>query len=520
MKIKRVVCAAVALAAFSSAAHAAETPLYICAYYSGGGELLEANIVEEVPSEAEEYLSLNAPKDAETGSLYQWDDAMQPKSDPVKTEFEKDDWDGMFYAPYVTPEMCTLDFWRDKGMTTGDVIMTESEIKNLNRAILDEPKTNTIDLENLPEKFDGTSLAASLSNFKSPSGLYLDGKPVPESFYEDIRQNIKNAPVTERMPLLYGICVNRTVIKAYPYEEFLSDSQTDPEWDNLVSTGVFVNEPLAVYFTTEDGKFSYVKSVCCSGWVLSQDIAVCADKEEWESVINPKDFLVVTGEKVYLEASVDGDISEKMLTMGTVLELVRDYPGEVAYRLPWNNYVVKLPARKPDGSFYQKLAMIPANRDVHVGYLPYTTENVVSQALKSLGNRYGWGGMMDSQDCSSFAREVYCCFGFELPRNTTWQAEIPGKATDMSEMTEEEKKEFLNSAPAGTILQIPGHEMLYLGEDGGLYYTINDVSSIVSPEDPDGGIIRPRSVIVNDLSTLRSTGKTWLDDLSCAIVLK
>ena len=145
---------------------------------------------------------------------------------------------------------------------------------------------------------------------------------------------------------------------------------------------------------------------------------------------------------------------------------------------------------------------------------------MVKQAFRSLGNRYGWGGMLDSQDCSSFVREVYLTFGLVLPRNTTWQAAMPVDVTDISAMNEEERKAVLSDTPAGAILIWSGHEMIYLGEKDGLYYTINDVSSLVSTENPEGGIIRPRSVIVNDLSTLRGNGTTWLNNLEKVVVVK
>ena len=51
-------------------------------------------------------------------------------------------------------------------------------------------------------------------------------------------------------------------------------------------------------------------------------------------------------------------------------------------------------------------------------------------------------------------------------------------------------------------------------------YTINDVSSLVSPlGDPADGTLRVRSVIVNDLSTMRKSGHTWLNDLSKLITV-
>lgn len=523
MKLKTLVAALVAAAALAlPAAYAQGETDYICAYYDGGA-LVEAQSFDE--SELKTVLDSLAPEAAEEAKLLQWNEGLQPAAEPVVSDYTRgvgDVTENMAYtfmAPNVTPEMCTADYWRAKSFCSTEIVMTPEEIAKFNRAILDTPATHTNDLSAFDGTYNGVELAKLSAGFESPKGLYLNGEPVPESYYEAIRENILNSPVTEDMPYKFGFAVNRTVMKAYPYGDFLSDDAADPEWDEFVSAAVAVNEPLVLQFTTADGKFTLAKSQCCSGWVPTADIGFCADKQEWEMYRKPEDILVVTGEKLYLEASADADLNAKMLTMGTVLPLVKEDPGIVSFRLPWGNYVVKMPARNEDGSFYQKNALIPAGRDVNVGFLPYTTANVVTQAFKSLGNRYGWGGMMNSQDCSSYSREVYLCFGLELPRNTTWQSKMPAEVTDMSGMTTDERKALLDTLPAGTILIFPGHEVLYLGEDNGLYYTINDVYSLVPPNQP-GVVVKPKSVIVNDLSTLRGNGTTWLDNLTYAVVVK
>lgn len=528
MKIKRIIAAAAAVLMMTSISVSANPDLfYICAYYGEDGNLVDAVGISDASGDEEmkNRLDAYAPAGTSEARLFRWNTDLAPVEVPLESDYASgadtigDTSGGTIKAPNVIAEMCVPSFWTKKRNNPDKVIMTESEISGLNRRILDTPATTTNDLANQSETYNGRGMADAAAAFESPTGLYLNGEPVPESYYQAIRDNIKNAPVTENMELKYGFAVNRTVMKAYPYSDYLSDDPSDPEWDNLVSSGIFVNEPLVIYYTTADGKFSLVKSVCCSGWAPTGDIAVCADKAEWEKARDPEQFVVITDQKVYLEPSADSDLDEKMLTMGTALELVTDHSGPVANRLPWNNYVVKMPARNEDGSFYQKLAMIPLNRGLSVGYLPYTESNIINQAFKSLGNRYGWGGMMNSQDCSSFVREVYRCFGFELPRNTTWQAAIPTEVTDMTSMTTEQKKELLDTLPPGAILIFPGHEMLYIGKDNGLYYTINDVSSIVSPADPSGGIIKPRTVVLNDLSTLRANGTTWFDNLSTAVVI-
>ena len=97
---------------------------------------------------------------------------------------------------------------------------------------------------------------------------------------------------------------------------------------------------------------------------------------------------------------------------------------------------------------------------------------------------------------------------------------MPVDVTDLGSMTDAEKMTALDTAPPGAILIFPGHEMIYLGSDNGKYYTINDVSSLVDIRDPDSGVVRPRSVIVNDLSTQRGNGTTWLSNLTHLIIVK
>lgn len=524
--IVKIAAAAVSAAmAFSVAAgvYAENDALYCCVYYGSNNELMYVkNIRGSVTDEdVVQYVNHYCPDGADRAVVYKWNENMnsQQPAEQVTLAAEIDKLESTVKAPNVTTDLCRAEFWIDNKKASDELILTYGEIERLNKKIMEADGTNMIDLSELPEKYNGRAMADAAAAFESPQNHYLNGEPVEESYYQAIRDNIKNAKVSKDMDLKYGVCVNRTVMKGYPYSDYISDTQADIEWDDFVSTAVSVNEPLAVYYTTADGEFTLVKSKLCSGWVPTEDIAVCKDKDEWTEATSFENKLVVTGEKVYLEDSADKDLAQKMLTMGTVLELDEEYREGIASRLPWNNYVVKLPARAEDGSFYQKYAMIPSNRDVNIGYLPYTSENVVKQAFKSLGNRYGWGGMLNSQDCSSFMLEVYKCFGINIPRNTTWQAKMPVVTTSLEGMTDEEKMNILDTLPAGTILQFKGHEMMYLGEHNGFYYTINDVSSIADPYNTSV-IVRPRSVIVNDLTTKRGNGTTWLSNLNLAIEVR
>ena len=167
-----------------------------------------------------------------------------------------------------------------------------------------------------------------------------------------------------------------------------------------------------------------------------------ADKEEWLSAWDfaHEDALVVWGDKVYTEYSNSGkETSELMLTMGTVLEIAKNInPNElIDLRSAYNNHVVWMPIRNDDGSYSKKLTLISESEDVSVGYLPLTKYNISRVALSALGNIYGWGGSLHSEDCSGYIRNIYKCFGFELARNTNWQSSMPMAKVDMKNMAKE-----------------------------------------------------------------------------------
>ena len=138
-----------------------------------------------------------------------------------------------------------------------------------------------------------------------------------------------------------------------------------------------------------------------------------------------------------------------------------------------------------------------------------------------LGDAYGWGAMLDSADCSSYIRDIYKCFGIELPRNTTWQASMPAVKCDLSPLPQDAsgdpaKKALLDTLPAGSALYFSGHAMMYLGRVGDEYYVISSVSSMADPE--TGKYLRVRGVVVNSLSAKRMSGKTWLNCINMAVV--
>ena len=400
------------------------------------------------------------------------------------------------------------------------VLMTPEEIEAENTANLQKEDCCMNDLSALPETFDGIAMRASLAAFENPGKLYKNGELLPDSYYDRYRKNISGTPAAAVLNTGYGFCSSRSSLKSIPNEEWLSDDPTDPEWDNTVNSPVLVGEPLTAYLTTADGVFTYVKTEYCEGWMPSADLVLCHSKEEWELARDPEKFIIVTGPEIITEESYQPAHSQRVLEMGTKLELCDEPVQTVDNRWDWYNYVVYYPGRGADGLFEKQKMLIPFGSDVSMGYLKYTRKNVIDLAFKSLGKRYGWGGSMNAQDCSSFVREIFLCFGFVLPRNTTWQKRMIASVTDLSGMDANSKGAALDQAGPGTIVQFSGHEMLYLGSHDGRHYVISDVSSLVEDTENGQEKRRVRSVVLNSLEdTKRANGKTWFEELNAGIAL-
>lgn len=433
--------------------------------------------------------------------------------------------EGIKYLPDVRREMSYADFWTQDN----ELLMTSDEIMAQNNLTISTKATYMYDLKNQPEVVNTIELnKALLTSSKADADYYLgwtyleSDKLATESDFNKIIENTQNVHPKKRDDVIYGVATKRTNLHTFPSDTAIWDDPKDPECNYQYLASVRVNEPLLITSVSKDGKFYLAKSICCSGWVPAEDVAICKDKAEWIAAwdIPNEKSLVVYGDKVYTEMSVTGkETSEVLLTMGTVLELADiENPNElIDNRAAYQNYVVYMPVRNSDGSYAKKLTLISENEKVHIGYMPMTKNNIVSVAFEALGNTYGWGNWLNSDDCSGYIRNIYKCFGLELARNTTWQSAMPMAKVDMQYMCREERISVLEALPAGSVLYFNGHEMMYLGSESGKYYVVSAVGSIMQPENPSVRQ-RIRSTVINTLEVKRGNGNTWLDDLTVALV--
>jgi cell wall-associated NlpC family hydrolase len=167
------------------------------------------------------------------------------------------------------------------------------------------------------------------------------------------------------------------------------------------------------------------------------------------------------------------------------------------------------------------VALIPFSADVRAGFLPFTRANLIRQAFKIQGQRYGWGGDFRTRDCSLFVGDVYRTMGFVFPRNSRLELSMPGREFRFADSDSAEKRRrALDEMPTGTLLGWSGHIMMLLGGDGGHHFVIHDGSAFgdAAHRASDGTLeeLPLNQVSVTSLSMLRATGKTYRDTLTRA----
>ncbi len=433
------------------------------------------------------------------------------------------------YMPGVTEEMTDPAFWSGLTEHPDELLASPEEIALINEAAVSAEGSNRVDLRNLEETYNGIEWnETQKGNMAEMTERYLGwvwdgtGKKLEQADFDRIAANAVDPDAAEEMPVRWGIVVNRTDLVVFPWDGQILDDPEDTDFDYQRSLGIRVNEPVAVYSTSADGKYYSVATSCCAGWARAEDIAICRDREEWLSAwdIPAEKRLVFWGDRMYTDYSNSAsETSCRLITMGTVLERMDDTDPDalVINRLPLHNYAVYLPVRNEDGSYGKVPALINARECVSEDYLPLTPANLSKVALASLGDAYGWSRGLYNEDCTSIHHSIFCCFGLDIPRDGIVQQKVESMPHILiGSYTLEEKEALLDVLPLGSLLNFRGHQMMYLGKYAGSYYVVSTVSSLMSPW--SGRRQRTRCCQINTLDTKRANGKTWMQELSWVTV--
>jgi len=377
---------------------------------------------------------------------------------------------------YFAPE-----FWIARTPAADQVLMTPAAIQARNARLL-QVDDSMHDLSALPATLDRARVAGWIEDLASPPSKPLwdeTAKPVPKATLDAIVGNRAMGAIPASQPTRFGMAVQRTAMRAFPTELRVFNRQGETDIDRFQESALFPGDPVAIVHASRDAKWLFVVSERYAAWVAATAIAEGGrDAVLGYGARTP--YRIVTGAKPHtVFTREEPRLSELQLDMGVRIPLANvalDKP--VNGQHPYASWILDLPVRGSDGRLGFAPALLPRNADSAADYLPLTRANLIRQAFRFLGERYGWGHSYNGRDCSGFVSEVYRSMGVELPRNTSDQAVSPAFdrihfETDTPRAT---RMAAVDALDVGDLIYIPGHVMMFAGRIDGMPWVIHDTN--------------------------------------------
>lgn len=386
-------------------------------------------------------------------------------------------------------------FWIERAASPHAALMTRAAIEAQNAKLMAEDRSMH-DLRGLPAILRGDQVRGWIEDLSSLPGhpLYdVHGGEVPAATRDAWKDALALGAIPARQPARYGLAVQRADLRTVPTAERVFSGRSGTDIDRFQESGIFPGTPVVVAHQSRDGQWLFVVSPRYAAWTRNDAVAI-GDRELVFGYVDAAPYRVVTGASVRTVFTPEQPrVSQVELDMGVRVPLANDLPpdqpvnGQTAY----TSHTIRLPVRNGDGSLEIVPALLQRNADSAGGWLPLTRANIIGQAFKFLGERYGWGHAYDGRDCSGFVSEVYQSMGVLLPRNTSAQAVSPGLVhTAFDEQSSRaERMRAVATLDVGDLVYIPGHVMMVIGKLDGVHYVIHDTTGI-SYDKPDGSRAR------------------------------
>jgi cell wall-associated NlpC family hydrolase len=409
----------------------------------------------------------------------------------------------------------SAEYWANLAEHPDEILKDEQEILALAAAAFaDDP--NMVDLAAYADELtraEVTDIILSMSKPYTSELYYRDGGKVETANYDSYERSLNLAELADNVVVRFGMVLQRADMRSWPTEDVVFKSHETIDLDRFQENALFPADMVAVLHESSDGQWVFVQSFNYAAWVHKDSIAIGV-RSEILDYKNTARFLLVTGSKVTTNFNpTAATISELQLDMGIRLPLadLEESSHNVDGQDQSASHAVRLPVRDENAELGFRTALIARSQDVQRGYLPFTRRNILEQAFKFLGERYGWGHSYNARDCTGLVAEVYKTFGIQLPRNSGQQGLSPiGHSIQFdAETSDEEKLNAVVSADVGDLLYSTGHVMLYLGTIDDMPYVIHDLSGFGWAGE-DGQVRQAvlNGVSVTPLMTLHSSRDT------------
>lgn len=390
------------------------------------------------------------------------------------------------------------EFWIEKLENKDAILMNKEKIEEYNNKNFSKVDVLMNLWEHNPniEKEGLISLVNSISSIPKEERYNKDGNIMDKDCYNLLLDNLNLDSIQDINTIQYGITTDRTSLRTFPTYEPSYRKRGDIEFDRFQETAVYPLEPLIIYMESKDGEWYFARMYNYIAWIPKSSVLL-GEKEEIFKFVNQEKFLTVIDRQINIEG--------KTFDMGIRIPL----KGEAE-----DYYTILIPEEE-DNKIKIVEKKIPKSNGLNLGYLPYTKENIILQAFKFKDEAYSWGGLNNTRDCSAFIMDIYRCFGIKLPRNTQEQgAKSLGIGYDLKHTgTLEEKLETLGKIPAVTVLYMPGHTMLYLGEEQGEHYIFHQFAGYYEENNGTLEYISIMKTALTPITIKTSSGKTYLESI-------
>ena len=396
----------------------------------------------------------------------------------------------------IEDERATAAYWTNRTVDGDKLLLTGKEIAATNKAMR-EKSASLVDLAafniNVPADKLKEMILAGQQDFRgemTPGEVYdAQGQAITLDSYRQAQANCNLGVLTGTVKGRYALTTERTNMRLLPTPQNYYDDASFLHYDNLQGTALDPAEPLIVLHTSADGAFAFCQSRHYTGWVSLGSMAI-TDRKHWQRYVNPKDFLVVTANKKVVAV---GGAWKVLFQMGSVIPLAND-------KLQADNTWLAYVPVEVNGVLTEAKVKITNDDTVHKGFLPCTKNNFIRQSLKFLGDVYGWGGMEDSVDCSSYVEDVYRSMGLEIPRDADQQELAMPQSLSFAGLSTSQRWAKMQDVPVGALIFKPGHVMMYLGnDDNGNPLVIHSASSYFTFANGERQKHYIRKVLVSDL---------------------
>lgn len=435
--------------------------------------------------------------------------------------------------------------WWIENYADDSVILTDEEIASFNKANFNNG-CGLVDLTAFENDLTTEKIIDMINDYSFPSKEYVNGRKITEEEKAEILLN-RNLPEVRDdsaladnikddldLNIRYAITTQNASIRAFPTDIFLTN--TVGKYDYMQETGVNYYEPLIVLWDSKDGEWSFVQTYDYNGWMRKDSFGLCS-KEIFDSLVNDikngdyqvfnktgKFFLDIntTGTMFALEEYVEPEDANADNIADIENLLVNFRMGtQIPYKDGKFTWVFRNEKGEAEFMSLERIYSGMVNDSFIADYIlpvqKFTTNNLLYRANEALGTPYSWGDSDENgMDCSSTLQGLFKCFGIIIPRNSSQQIKLSANIVNLSEMSLTGKLDTITDLPIGSILYMPGHVMMYLGEYNGIPYIIHNTTD--SARD-DNGVTYFNSCVLTSIGIGKS-GLTLFDKITYAVTFK